>query len=299
MSDPITITASLIFVGSAVVDAVKSKGKDAAINAGWDKLKPNLVHYRPYPNDELQRTAYRAYLEATLQSCAALLKRKGLKVEAWFKLGTLPEKMGEALRSLLQDAPAGVFTNAAKQWLEKVSRDHISKLKLLDQGKIDAPSTYEQDEFGALLAEIELLLQPKEAQDRERAIREALAKRVLDDLELTFGSSPEEFSALVRQRWFEFLCAAFQFHINHKPEVASAFETRLRSSPATTVIATARTKRCSAARIAGTRASTNPMLTTAATRSKSAKLQPLRLRAGRPSELCRSSWPRSRCSLGI
>jgi tetratricopeptide (TPR) repeat protein len=224
MPDPVT---ALIFVGSAVIDAVKSKGKEAAFKAGRDKFQRNLVHYRPYPNDELQRTAYRAYLEATLQSCAALLERKGLKVEAWFKLGTLPEKMGDALRSLLSDAPAGVFTDAAKQWLEAVSRDHISRLKLLDKEKLDPPFEYEHEEFAVLIKEIELLMQAEEAKDRERAIRAALANRVLNDLELKFGPPPEEFSALVRERWFEFLCAAFQFHVNHKPEVANAFETRM------------------------------------------------------------------------
>jgi tetratricopeptide (TPR) repeat protein len=225
MPDP--VTASLIFVGSAVANAAKTKGKEAISKGVWAKLKPNLIQYRPYANDELQRTAYRAYLEATLQSCAALLERKGLRVEAWFKLGMLPEKMADALRSLLHDAPAGVFTEASKQWLETVSHDHISKLKLLESKKLDPPFAYEHEEFAALFKEIELLMEPAEAQDRERGIRAALAHRVLNDLQTAFGEPPQEFAALVTEHWFEYLCAAFQFHINHKPELATAFETRL------------------------------------------------------------------------
>ena len=197
---PEPVATSLVFVGSAVVSGILGNRSDAGFKARWDKFRQNLEGHRPYANHELARTAYRAYLQATLQSCAALLEQNGLKVEAWFKLGTLPEKMAVALRSLLHEAPAGVFTEASKQWLENVSRDHISKLKLLDKEKIDPPSKYEQEEFGALLKEIELLMRPEEAKDREQAIRLALAGRVLNDLENQFGQPPEEFVPLVRER---------------------------------------------------------------------------------------------------
>lgn len=101
----LSVTASLLFIRAALIDALKSKGKEAVSKAACEKFKPQVPHYRPYANDELQRAATRAYLEATLQSCAALLERKGLRVEGWFRFGTLPEKMSDALRSLLHDAP--------------------------------------------------------------------------------------------------------------------------------------------------------------------------------------------------
>ncbi len=115
------VTSSLVFLGSAAINGVLGNRSDRRFKARWDKFRHNLGQHRPYANHDLRRAAHRAYLLATLQSCAALLERKNLKVEAWFKFGTLPEKMADAFRSVMREAPAGVFTNAAKQWLEKVS----------------------------------------------------------------------------------------------------------------------------------------------------------------------------------
>jgi tetratricopeptide (TPR) repeat protein len=221
------VTTSLIFVGAALVSGVLGNRSDARFKAYWDKFRHNLEQHRPHANHALVRAAYRAYLQATLQSCAALLEGKGLSVEAWFKLGTLPEKMTLALRSLLSNPAAGVFTQANKKWLEDVSHDHITKLKEFDKEKLDPPFEYENEEFAALLGEIEVLMQPAEAKDREQRIRAALGARVLSDLEKQFGEAPGEFKALVSERWFEFLCAGFQYDINHRQEIANAFESGL------------------------------------------------------------------------
>ncbi len=105
--------------------------------------------------------------------------------------------------------------------------DHIEKLKMLDKEELDLPFEYEHKEFAALLKEVEVLMQPEEAKDRERAIRAALTKRVLNDLEKDFGPPPDEFTALVNERWFEFLCAGFQFYAKGRQEIANAFQNGL------------------------------------------------------------------------
>src|SRR5262245_48253358 len=129
------VTGTLIFLGSAAINGVLEDYSSAK----WDQFKHNLKQHRPYANHELRQAVYRAYLLATLQSCAALLERKNLKVEAWFKFGMLPTKMADAFRLLVQDASAGVFTKATKRWLEVVSRDHIEKLKVVNDRTFDIP----------------------------------------------------------------------------------------------------------------------------------------------------------------
>ncbi len=224
MLEPVT---SLVFLGSAAINGVLGNHSDRRFTARWEQFKHNLAQHRPYANDELRRTVYRAYLMATLQSCAALLERKNLKIEAWFKFGTLPGRMADAFRSLVREAPVGVFTEAAKQWLEDVSRNYTEKLKRLDSDELDAPFEYGHEEFAALMREIEVLMQPETASEREQAIRAALSARVLNDLENEFGSPPREFASLVNERWFEFLCASFQFYTKRNQEIANVFQTGL------------------------------------------------------------------------
>src|SRR5260370_33864341 len=101
MPEPITITSALVFLSTAIAE----RARDKIVGATWDRLKNNFQTYVPKDNLELQRAAYRAYLQATLQSCAALLERKGISVDGWFRLGVLPEPMANAFRSLLSEAP--------------------------------------------------------------------------------------------------------------------------------------------------------------------------------------------------
>lgn len=100
-------------------------------------------------------------------------------------------------------------------------------MKLVDQEKSVPLTKSETAEFLTLLEQIELLLQPEESKDRVQALRMALATRVLRDLEQQFGEAPAKFTTLVNERWFEFLCAAFQYYIKHRQEIANAFEGRL------------------------------------------------------------------------
>src|ERR1041384_3339502 len=126
------ITASLVYVGSAILSGTFGNRSDAIVHAQWKQFKDNLQSYRPDANHELQGAVYRAYLLATLQTCAALLEQKGFSVAAWFKLGVLSEKMADALRALLRAAPAGVVSQGDQVWLERVARDHLTRLKRLD-----------------------------------------------------------------------------------------------------------------------------------------------------------------------
>ncbi len=227
MPEPITTGTVLTFVGSAIVSGVLGNRSDAGFKSRWEKFQNNLKQHRPDANHELATAAYRSYLQATLQTCVVLLERHNLKVDGWFKLSVLPEKIARAMRSVLSEAPAGVFTQADKKWLEAVSLDHFSKLKQLEKSQLEIPLEYEHQEFSALLAEIEVLMQPEEAREREQLIREALVTRVLNDLESQFDEPPAGFKDLVNERWFEFLCAGFQYHIKHQQEIANAFEGRL------------------------------------------------------------------------
>jgi len=224
MLDP--VTPSLLFLGSAVANGVIGNRIDANFKSQWDKIRNNLQQYRPHANHDLATAAYRAYLQATLQTCAVLLERNNVKVDNWFKLSVLPGAIKKALRSLLVDQPQGLFTLASKQWLEVVSQDHLDRLKKLSQGTLDLPSELDREEFNALLAELDLLMQSAEAHEREQLIRASLADRVLKDLK-RFGALPAGFEDLIRERWFEYLCAAFQYAVKYQPEIANAFESLL------------------------------------------------------------------------
>lgn len=120
MPDP--VTTSLVFVGSAVVTGILGNRSDAGFKAGWKKFRHNLERHRPYTNHELADATYRAYLQATLQSCAALLEQNHLAVEAWFKLGALPEKMAVAFRSLLSSTLAGVLRKRTSNGSKRLAR---------------------------------------------------------------------------------------------------------------------------------------------------------------------------------
>jgi tetratricopeptide (TPR) repeat protein len=223
MPEPITVTSSLVFLGSAVVNGVLGKESHATFKQNWEDFKQNLRHHKQRPNHDLQRAVYRAYYQAVLQSCAALLERNGVRVDGWFKLGILPERMAEAFRSLLADTPIGVFMQATKQWVEQVSRDQLAKLKRLESQSF-VPEVIDDRELASALDEIELLMHPEAAED---AMGKALAERLLADLRGAFGEPPADFTALVIERWFEFFCANFQFYARQRPEVANAFQNTL------------------------------------------------------------------------
>lgn len=165
------ITASLVYVGSAILSGTFGNRSDALLHEQWKQFKDNLQNYRPDANHELQGAVYRAYLLATLQVCGALLEQKGFKVAAWFKLGVLLEKMADALRALLRAAPTGVVSQGDQVWLERVARDHLTRLKRLEDEPTDLPSAYAQPELDALLRQLDLLMQPAEAQAREQQLR--------------------------------------------------------------------------------------------------------------------------------
>src|SRR5262245_36664105 len=109
MPDPVTT-----FIGLSIASGVIGNRSDAKFKAGWETFKNNLQQYRPHANHELATAAYRAYLQATLQSCAVLLERNNLKVDGWFKLGVLPLKMATALRPLLRARAASQHRTALR-----------------------------------------------------------------------------------------------------------------------------------------------------------------------------------------
>jgi tetratricopeptide (TPR) repeat protein len=226
MPEPITVTSSLVFLGSAVVNGVLGNQSHAAFKQNWEDFKHNLRHHSQRPNHDLQRAVYRAYCQATVQSCAALLGRNGVRVDGWFRLGILPERMAEVFRGLLAETPIGVFTQATKQWLEQAGRDQLARLKRLDNESF-APPFADDRELALTLRDIELLMQPSAIAVREQELSKALAKRVLADLRAAFGEPPADFIALVSARWFEFFCANFQYYARERPEVANAFQNTL------------------------------------------------------------------------
>ncbi|MFL6213271.1 MAG: tetratricopeptide repeat protein [Blastocatellia bacterium] len=221
------VTALMVYVGSAILNGTFGNRADAVVHQQWQAFKENLKNHRPDTNHELQGAVYRAYLLATLQTCAALLEQKGFRVAAWFRLGVLPEKMADALRGLLRSQPAGGIAQGDQAWLEQVARDQLTKLKRLDDEPTNLPSAQAEPEFDALLGQLDLLMQPVEGQARSERLRQALTASIIKDLRTRFDSPPADFIKLMEARWFEFLCAAFQFAIKHNQPIANAFESRL------------------------------------------------------------------------
>jgi tetratricopeptide (TPR) repeat protein len=247
MLEPVTtalgLSAATSFLGGVAGKLFSAEGAAGLITniasgpidqwrqANWQQLRENLRRYRPDANHELQRELYRAWLQATLQICALRGEQLGINVDEWFRPHSLPRPFAAALSKLRDDAPLGVLSAAEATWLDAVSSDLGQQLDALGKGALDPPSKLDHAELESVLQQTELLLQPADAAERVRLLREAASRRALADLKQAYeqkcGETPEAVAALVERRWFDLLCGCFQHAVKHHPPIANAFQNAL------------------------------------------------------------------------
>jgi tetratricopeptide (TPR) repeat protein len=247
MLEPVTtalgLSAATSFLGGVAGKLFSAEGAAGLITniasgpidqwrqANWQQLRENLRRYRPDANHELQRELYRAWLQATLQICALRGEQLGINVDEWFRPHSLPRPFAAALSKLRDDAPLGVLSAAEATWLDAVSSDLGQQLDALGKGALDPPSRLDHAELESVLQQTELLLQPADAAERVRLLREAASRRALADLKQAYeqkcGETPEAVAALVERRWFDLLCGCFQHAVKHHPPIANAFQNAL------------------------------------------------------------------------
>ncbi len=138
----------------------------------------------------------------------------------------------ESFRREKRGAPIGMTFADESAWLKWVCEQIIDELNDLDKDAAKAAATSEIPELKALLDNFELLLQPDGAAERQANIRDLLVSRALANLEDDYSKATrlypsDEFKALFREHWFEYLLANFQYAFKKENEVEAAFMGKL------------------------------------------------------------------------
>ena len=233
MEPLILATKAIVGIVSTAVDGIIEGKGDELFCKTTKPLLDNLRRHRPEANHELQRALYCSYLQATLQVCALHAQNIGINIDQWIRREPIPGRMKKLATSLRRDTPLGVFAQAQSQWLDAVIGDLRQKLSLLDKDRIHPPSKETDEQFKLLLNQFELLLQPrgKTAEDRIRDIRAHLCNGVIADLDKTYGKDhgpvPQGVADIIRDQWFELLCACFQQAIKNDQAIANIFQSKL------------------------------------------------------------------------
>lgn len=231
--EPITTTTVLAWLGTTAIGGVIEGKSDGWFHKTTKPLLDNLRRHRPEANNELQRAVYCSYLQATLQVCALRAQNIGINIDEWIRREPLPGRMKKLATKLRHEPSLGIFSQAEAQWLFAAITDSREKLSLLDKDRIDPPSKENDERFKLLLDQFELLIQPRGdvAANRIAEIRSHLCEGVIADLGETYGKDhgpvPEAVAALVRDQWFELLCACFQHAIKNDQAIANIFQSEL------------------------------------------------------------------------
>lgn len=214
-------------VAETLAGEVAGGRADALVHENWQRLRENLKLYRPDANHDLHKAIYRAYLQATLQVCALRLEERGEDTDAWFRRELLPNLLSNVLKRFHRESFVRLDLNSEPRWLKAVSLDLLQKIRALDEDNPPLPTSGSNEEFDSLLKEYDLLLQPEGGAEREKKLREELIKRVISEINQTYGAGTPAFEKLLRERWFELLCACFQYQLKHNQTVANIFVGKL------------------------------------------------------------------------
>lgn len=214
-------------VAGTLAGEVTGARADALVHGNWQKLRENLKLYRPDANHDLHKAIYRAYLQATLQVCALCLEEHGEDTDAWFRRELLPNLLSKTLKRFHRESFVRLDLSSEPRWLKEVSLDLLQKIKALDEDNPPLPTSAGNGEFASLLKEYDLLLQPEGGAERGKKLREELVKRVISEINQTYGAGTPAFEKLLHERWFELLCACFQYQLKHNQAVANIFVGKL------------------------------------------------------------------------
>jgi len=169
-------------------------------------------------NHDLQRAVRKAYLQATLAVCEAMLKELGAAPSWWRRDPRVRLRPSDEIR-----------------WLDKVRGAILEELRRLPRAEYEAPSS-EADK------QIEILLQPKgtTGEKRKNELSMMLKKNLVEELS-KHGEPPARFTEMVQQGWkdvapdgktvhldwFDLLCAFFVHELKTNEKVRTIFEGQL------------------------------------------------------------------------
>ena len=114
-----------------------------------------------------------------------------------------------------------------EQWLRKVIEEYTELLTQLSQSKLDFPAISDNPELNELLGEKGLLMQAKDAKEREDIIREKMLQRVEQELENKFNELPQGFHTFFLDNWFNYFCGCFHYQLARSAELARKFQSQL------------------------------------------------------------------------
>ncbi|MFZ8845196.1 hypothetical protein [Thermoflexus sp.] len=169
-------------------------------------------------NHDLQRAVRKAYLQATLAVCEAMLKELGAAPSWWRRDPRVRLRPSDEIR-----------------WLDKVRGAILEELRRLPRAEYEAPSS-EADK------QIEILLQPKgtTGEKRKNELSMMLKKNLVEELS-KHGEPPARFTEMVQRGWkdvapdgktahldwFDLLCAFFVHELKTNEKVRTIFEGQL------------------------------------------------------------------------
>ena len=169
-------------------------------------------------NHDLQRAVRKAYLQAMLAVCEAMLKELGAAPSWWRRDPRVRLRPSDEIR-----------------WLDKVRGAILEELRRLPRAEYEAPSS-EADK------QIEILLQPKgtTGEKRKNELSMMLKKNLVEELS-KHGEPPARFTEMVQQGWkdvapdgktahldwFDLLCAFFVHELKTNEKVRTIFEGQL------------------------------------------------------------------------
>lgn len=146
----------------------------------------------------------------------------GNRISATF-FGEVPTSLG------LLETPTKGLTDPEK-WLKHVIEEYTELLTQLREKKLIFPESIDNPELNDLIGVKGLLMQAKNAQQREDIIRKRLLSRVETELTSNFGPMPVGFHRFYVDNWFNYFCGCFQYGLARHPELARKFQSKLLSN---------------------------------------------------------------------
>jgi len=114
-----------------------------------------------------------------------------------------------------------------KIWLQKVSEEYNEHLIQLAQNKLKFPEPYENLAINEVLSDKGLLMQAKNAQERQDIVKELLLQQVEQEIVGKFGELPSIFRTIFLDKWFNYFCGCFHYLLSKSPELARKFQSKL------------------------------------------------------------------------
>jgi hypothetical protein len=225
------------------------------------QLNENLKQYKPDQNHEINEAVVCSYLQATVQIATVYSENRGFPVNTYYvdliprvigkvKVGLhkltsnnpLPDNaeelfrdehrnsssFNEKVRNLLLGRnvePLQLNTNqqSEKDWLDRVINEYGEFLIQFSQNKFKV----DIDVLNNVLDEKVLLMQSKNAQDRQDNLHKNLLEQIEDELNTKFGKMSDNFKRFFTENWFNYFCGCFQYQLSRNTELARKYQAKV------------------------------------------------------------------------